>query len=347
MAKITRVGVDIGKSWFHVCAVTREGKVVWHGGLTRSRWLEELGKRIEPGTEVGLEACGGAHHWARVLRQRGYRVRLIAPQFVTPYVASNKTDSADAEAIAEAMSRPKMRFVAVKSVAQQDLQALHRVRAEVLKQRTAKANQIRGLLAEYGLVVVQTLSALRRAIAVWLADGENGLSEGFRVLLSGLQGDLQHLDARVKELNSQLERAAQRDGVARRLLQLQGVGPVNATALSAALGDGSAYRNGRDFAVSLGLTPRQHTTGGRERLLGISKRGDAYIRKQLVHGARAVIRHAKHKDDALSQWVNRLMLRRHTNVVTVALAAKTARIAWALVRRERDYDPTLAACSLV
>lgn len=341
--KIMRVGVDIGKQTFHVCAVTDRGELVWRKMLKRGSWLAQLTRAIGVGAEVGMEACGGAHHWARELERQGYRVKLIAPQFVKPYVQSNKTDQADAEAIAEAMSRPKMRFVPIKTIAQQDIQALHRVRGELIKQRTAKANQIRGLVGEYGLVAPQSLNHLRRAIACWLDNTENGLSGAFRQLLRGLQGDLYGLDDRVKELDEQMKEAAKHDLVARRLLQLRGVGPVIATALSAALGDGSAFRNGRDFAVSLGLTPRQHSTGGKERLLGISKRGDAYLRKQLVHGARAVVRTATGKDDALSLWLIRLGRRRHANVVTVALAAKTARMAWAMVRRESNYDPTLAA----
>lgn len=341
--KIMRVGVDIGKQAFHVCAVTDRGVPVWRKALKRADWLEQLFKVVPVGAEVGMEACSGAHHWARELQSRGYQVKLIAPQFVKPYVQSNKTDHADAEAIAEAMSRPKMRFVPIKTVAQQNIQALHRVRSELVKQRTAKGNQIRGLVSEYGLVAPQSLVHLRRGIAGWLEEAENGLTGAFRVLLLGLQGDLYGLDERIKELDKQMVETAKQDSVAQRLLQLRGVGPVIATALAAALGDGSAFRNGRDFAVSLGLTPRQHSTGGQERLLGISKRGDAYLRKQLIHGARAVVTKSKSRDDALSLWLGRLGQRRHTNVVTVALAAKTARMAWALVRRDTDYDPAKAA----
>ncbi len=343
MLKINRIGVDIGKNSFHACAVTRQGDVVWRKVLKRQTWIDQLIELVGPDVDIGMEACGGAHHWARTLQQRGHRVRLIAPQFVKPYVQSNKTDHADAEAIAEAMSRPKMRFVPVKTVAQQDIQALHRVRSELIKRRTSKANQIRGLVAENGLVASENLGHLRCAIPVWLEDAENGLSATFRALLWGLQEDLHQVDARLDELDKQMKILAKEDVTANRLMQLRGVGPVIATALAAALGDGSAFRNGRDFAVSLGLTPKQHSTGGKERLLGISKRGDGYLRKQLVHGARSVVHYAKDKDDPLSQWMNRLSERRHTNVVTVALAAKTARMAWALVHKEVDYNSTMAA----
>ena len=339
----TRVGVDLGKRVFHVHAVDRAEKPVWRRKLSRERWIESLAEQVQAGGEVGMEACAGSHHWARELRARGYRVKLLAPQFVKPYVKSNKTDRNDAEAICEAMSRPGMRFVSVKSVAQQDIQAVHRVRSELLGQRTAKGNQIRGLVAEYGLVAPQGLSQLRSAIPQWLEDACNGLSDRFRRLLSGLWGDLAELDRRVSELDAEIESIAKQDPVARRLQQLRGVGPLIATALLASLGSGEHFAKGREYAVSLGLTPKQHSTGGKARLLGISKRGDSYLRMLLIHGARSVIHRAKDKDDRLSVWVNGLAARRHTNIAAVALANKTARIAWAMVRRGDDYEPTLAA----
>ena len=256
---------------------------------------------------------------------------------------SNKNDRVDAEAICEAMARPRKRFVAVKTVEQQDIQAAHRIREELVGQRTAKANQIRGLIGEYGIVAPLGIQKLRRAIPHWLEDAENGLTDEFRALLTDLAYDLRHLDRRIEDLDDRIAQTVKADPVARRLLELRGVGPLTASALSGALGDGSAFGKGRDFAASLGLTPRQHSTGGKDRLLGISKRGDSYLRKLLVHGARAVIRHAKDRDDGLSQWLNELVERKHVNVATVALANKTARIAWAMVHKETGYDPMLAA----
>lgn len=342
--KINRIGVDIGKNWFHLCAVARNGEVLWRKKLKREQWIATVCDLTEPGmTTIGMEACGGAHHWARLLGQRGYLVKLIAPQFVKPYVASNKTDHADAEAIAEAMSRPKMRFVPVKTVAQQEIQSLHRIRDELIKSRTAKANQTRGLIAEFGIVAPLSLTQLRRAIPVWLEEYENGLTDTVRELLNGLWSDLRHLDERINNIDIQIQRAAKSDAVASKLMQLRGVGPVVATAIAAALGDGTAFRNGRDFAVSIGLTPRQHSTGGKERLLGISKRGDSYLRKQMIHGARSAVTWNNNHDDGLSRWIERLSQTKHTNVVAVALAAKTARMAWALIANESEYDPTLAA----
>lgn len=270
-------------------------------------------------------------------------MRLIAPQFVKPYVKSNKNDANDAEAICEAMSRPSMRFVAIKTIEQQDIQATHRIRAGLIEQRTAKANQIRGLIAEYGLVAPKELLMLRRAIPCWLEDADNGLTVRLRRLLDGLWGDLRALDERVGQLDSEISAIAASEPTAIRLQQLRGVGPMIATALIAAIGDARQFANGRQLAASLGLTPKQHSSGGKDRLLGISKRGDAYLRTLMVHGARSALRTAKSKDDRLSQWVVRLAERSHPNVAAIALANKTARMAWAMLRNDTDYQPDRAA----
>ncbi|WP_116369217.1 IS110 family transposase [Parahaliea mediterranea] len=337
--QIIRVGVDLAKNVFQVHGVDSRERPVWRKNLKRSTWLAEIQHRVPSGAEIGLEACSGAHHWGRQLIARGYQVKLIAPQFVKPYVKSNKSDRNDAAAICEAMSRPSMRFVALKSIEQQDIQAIHRVRSEVVKQRTAKANQIRGLVGEYGLIAPQGIHALRAALPCWLEDAENGLSDRFRRLLARLADDLRYLDARVEEYDAEIAIMAKELPAARRLMALQGVGPVIATALVATLGSGDGFTKGRDFAVTLGLTPKHHGTGGKERILGISKRGDAYLRTVLIHGARSAVYAAKGKTDPLSRWINELLERRHPNVVIVALANKTARIAWALVRNGSEYAP--------
>jgi transposase len=341
--KLTRIGVDVAKQVFQVHGVDRHNTAVWRRRLPRKRWLQAVSEIAEPGCEIGIEACGGVHHWARQLQWRGYRVKLIAPQFVKPYVKSNKNDANDAEAICEAMSRPSMRFVAVKTIQQQDIQAMHRIRSGLIEQRTAKGNQIRGLVAEYGLVAPKELSSLRRAIPCWMEDADNGLSACFRQLLDGLWRDLRAVDDRISELDRTIADLAQADPDARRLQQLRGVGPIVATALIAAIGDARQFANGRQMAASLGLTPRQHSSGGKDRLLGISKRGDAYVRGLLVHGARSALRTAPAKDDRLSQWATRLAQRAHPNVACVALANKTARLAWALLRHGTHYQPALAA----
>jgi transposase len=344
--KINRVGVDLAKNVFQLHGADHKGKTVWKRRLSRGKWLAVLCDTVEPGTEIGMEACAGAHHWARQLMQRGYAVKIIPPQFVKPFIKSNKNDANDAEAICEAMGRPNMYPVKVKTVAQQDLQAMHRIRDEIKSHRIAKANQIRGLVTEYGLVAPQQLSALRSAIPDWLEEADNGLTFLFRQLLQGLWGDLYALDQRMTELDKQIAVIAQEDPTARRLQQLRGVGPLIATALVATVGDARQYRKGRDMAAALGLTPRQHSSGGKERLLGISKRGDAYLRCLLVHGARSAVRTAKDKEDRLSRWIIDLQSRRHSNVVAVAMANKMARMAWVMMTKGVDYDPDLAAASV-
>lgn len=252
MNKLGRVGIDLAKNVFQIHGVDRHGKSVWRRRLTRDKWLRALLEKVEPGCEIGMEACAGAHHWARQLQSRGFTVKLIAPQFVKPYVKSNKNDANDAEAVCEAMSRPSMRFVAVKTVEQQDTQAAHRIRSELIGHRTAKANQIRGLVAEYGLVAPQQLAHLRAAVPEWLEDAENGLTSRFRGLLSSLWNDLMTLDQRVAELDHEINMIAQSDPVAMRLQQLRGVGPMVATALVATVGSVEQFANGRQMAVVTG-----------------------------------------------------------------------------------------------
>ena len=337
--KLMRVGVDLAKNLIQVHGVDRNEQPVWRRRLSRKKWLKVLLETVEPGCEIGMEASSSAHHWARQLQAQGFEVKLIAPQFVKPYVKSNKNDANDAEAVCEAMSRPSMRFVAVKRVEQQDIQAVHRIRSELVGQRTAKANQIRGLAGEYGLTAPQQLCQLRKAIPGWLEELDNGLSERFRRLLNGLWEDLKGLDERVAELDAEIAAIAQEEPAAMRLQQLRGVGPITATALVAAVGDGAQFANGRQMSAALGLTPRQHSSGGKDRLLGISKRGDSYLRTLLIHGARSAIRAAKDKEDRLSRWVTALVERTHPNVAAAALANKTTRIAWAMLRNGTDYQP--------
>ncbi|MEH6643588.1 IS110 family transposase [Vreelandella glaciei] len=340
---ITRVGVDIAKSVFHVYGVDRHDQAQWRGKYLRVKWLDAIVKRVPAGAEIAMEACASSHYWAHGLQARGYHVKLIAAQFVKPYVKSNKNDRVDAEAICEAMGRPTMRFVAAKTAAQQDIQATHRIREELVQQRTAKANQIRGLVGEYGLVAPIGIGQLRTALPRWLEDAENGLTDNFRFLLAGLAEDLRYLDDRIATATERIAHHAKTDPVAKRLMTLRGVGSITASALAGALGDAKAFKRGRDFAASLGLTPRQHSTGGRDRLLGISKRGDSYLRTLLVHGARAVLRYTEGKEDNLSHWVRQLAERKHTNVAVIALANKTARIAWSITCHDNAYDPDRAA----
>jgi transposase len=341
-SEIKFVGIDLAKRSFHLYAADGAGRSVLSRKLTRAR-LSAVVAQL-PACTIAMEACGSAHHWARLFRTFGHEVRLIAPQFVKPYVKSNKNDAADAEAICEAAQRPSMRFVAVKSVEQQDIQAIHRMRSLAVERRTAQINQIRGLLLEYGIEIAQGRAAIQRRLPEILEDADNGLSARFRAELSGLAEELRHLNERVTHYDEQIEQIAQGDAQARALMTIPGVGAKGATALLAAVGDDPRLlKNGRGLAAWLGLVPRQHATGGRERLLGISKRGDVYLRNLLIHGARAVLRCVERKEDPTSRWATALKARRHTNVAVVAMANKIARIAYAVMRTGTPYDPTVGA----
>ncbi|MFQ5488856.1 MAG: IS110 family transposase, partial [Gammaproteobacteria bacterium] len=317
----------------------RRGHVVFRKKLSRGKLLAFMANL--PACRVGMEACGGAHDWARRFRDMGHEVRLMSPQFVKPYVKSNKNDGSDAEAICEAVERPNMRFVPIKGE-QQDIQSLHRARSQAIAHRTAQGNQIRGLLMEYGLVVPQGLARLRKRLPEILEDAENGLTAGFRETLFDLYQELRRLDEWVAGYDARIKALSAQNEACRLLMTIPGIGPLIATALVAAVGDASVFRNGREMAAWLGLVPRQHSTGGKPRLLGISKRGDSYLRQLLIHGARAVVWFADRKEDRRSRWVVGLEHRRGRNVAAVALANKTVRAAWALLTRGEAYQPQAA-----
>lgn len=333
---VTRIGLDLAKQVFQVHGVDRQEQVVLRRQLKRHQVLNFFAKL--PACKIGMEACAGAHYWGRQFEQMGHEVKLIAPQFVKPYVKSQKNDANDAEGICEAVGRPNMRFVALKTVVQQDMQAMHRIRSELVKSRTAKVNQIRGLLAEYGTVVPVRIEQIRRALPIILEDPANALTALFRRLLEGLRQDLVELDRRVEELDQEIAVIARQDPLAQRLQTVPGIGPVSATALLASIGDGRQFKRARDLAAWLGLTPGQHSSGGKDHLLGISKRGDSYLRTLLIHGARAVLRAVGNKTDPRSRWLAGVAARRHKNVAAVALANKNARIVWALLTRGESYD---------
>lgn len=332
---ISNLGVDLAKHVFQLHGVDRHGQVVVKKRLRRAQMLGWFAEQAP--CRVGLEACGGAHYWARELGKLGHEVRLISPQFVKPYVKRGKNDANDAEAICEALSRPSMRFVAVKNTAQQALQAEHRIRARRVRARTALANEVRGLLGEFGVVVPTSLGALRRALPEILEDAENGLPGDFRILLAELAEELRNLDERIKAQDARMQARAQCDERIQRLLAVEGIGPMVASALVAAVGDARQFGSGRDLAAWVGLTPREHSSGGKQRLGGITKQGDTYLRTLLIHGARSALRAAANKTDARSRWVSALAMRRNRNIAAVALANKNARIAWAILARETHY----------
>lgn len=337
---IRRIGLDLAKQVFQIHGVDHNEKVVIKRQLRRDQLVDFFSKL--PPCLIGMEACASSHYWARILMAMGHTVKLIAPQFVKPFVMGNKNDANDAAGICAALLREGMRFVPVKTVQQQDIQAIHRIRSELIKQRTAKANQIRGLLGEYGIVLNKQVATLRKGLPEILEDAENGLTADFRVLLDGLRDDLVRLDERVGSLDKSIGKVAKESPVAQRLQQLRGVGPIVATALIMSLADGSMFKCGRDASAWIGVVPGQHGTGGKAKLGGISKRGDAYLRTLLIHGARSVLKAAQNKDDHLSRWLQGLCSRRNKNIAAVALANKTMRMAWAMIVSGADYAPDYA-----
>lgn len=339
--EIHTIGIDLGKTIFHLVGLNSRGEVVVRKKFSRLQLLRFTANRQV--CLIGMEACGGSHFLGRALREQGHEVRLIPAQYVKPYVKTNKNDFIDAEAIAEAVGRPSMRFVPIKTDDQLDMQSLHRVRERWVTRRTAVVNQMRGLLLERGITLPKGRCHLEAAVPMLLKDGDAKLSGVVRLLLAQLKLELEQLAERVEEADALIRHLAQESDVCRRLDAIPGIGPITATALIAAIGNGAAFRKGRDFAAWVGLVPREHSTGGKQKLLGISKRGNCYLRKLLVQGARAVLQFKEKQSSGLSTWLIQLASRTHYNVVGVALANKLARIAWAVLSTGEVYRPALVA----
>lgn len=336
--KITTSGIDVAKSVLQVHGIDEHGKVVLRRQIRRSQLLLFF-SRLEP-CLIGMEACASSHYWARKLTALGHTVRLMAPQFVKPYRKNDKNDGNDAEAICEAVQRPNMRFVPVKSPQQQAELALHRIRRRLMGQRTALINQLRGLLAEYGVVLPQGANQVRSKLPALLEDGSESLPPLAVQLFRELYEELVQLEQRIAACDRRVERLYRANPVCHRLGEIEGIGALTATAFVATVAHAAQFKNGRQCAAWLGLVPKQDSTGGKTRLLGISKRGDVYLRTLLVHGARSAMRHTPKGDDPKSRWVEQLRKRRGENIAAVALAAKHARILWALmVQAESSVHP--------
>jgi transposase len=331
----TTLGIDLAKNVFQLHGINEHGQVVVQKRVTRSKLRAMIAQL--PACIIGMEACSSAQYWARELQQLGHTVKLISPQFVKPYVKGNKNDSRDAEAIGEAVSRPHRRFVPLKTVESQDMQAIHRLRSRLIKERTALVNQVRGLLAERGIIMAQGITRLRKQLPLIVEDEDNALTPVSREVMRELHEELVALDERVTRADRLVQRVFAQSAACQKLAQVEGIGPVVATALVAAVGNARQFANGRPLAAWLGLVPRQCSSGGKERLLGISKRGDRYLRTLLIHGARATVYWARRKTDARSRGIPRLEQRRGKNIAAVAIANKNARIAWALLSSDAEY----------
>ena len=339
MDKISVIGLDLAKNVFQVHGISYDGDVVVRKQLTRSQ-LRRFFAKLAP-CLIGLEACGGSHYWSRELTRLGHTVRMMAPVFVKAYLKSNKNDRNDAEAICEAVQRPSMRFVQPKTPEQQAVLHLHHGRRLLVRQRIALSNHMRGVLSEYGIVLPQGAKAISQRLPELLEDADNALPMLARHLLAELKEEHDQLIERIERIEALIKAWHANNSVSQRLVSIPGIGVLTATALAATVGDGQDFRNGRQLAAYLGLVPRQISSGGKERLLGISKRGDSYLRGLLIHGARAVIYHSQRRLKARqpggNPWVEQLLLRCHPNEVAVALANKMARIAWVLMARNETW----------
>lgn len=337
MNKISMIGLDLAKSVFQVHGVDAAGNTVLKKRLARTQ-MAQFFVQLEP-CLVAMESCSSAHHWARQLMNLGHTPKLIPPQYVKPFVKTNKNDAADAAAIATAARQPDMPTVAVKAPEQQAILSVHRAREGLVKSRTALCNQIRGLLSEFGVVLPVGAHHLQSRVPTLLEDGENDLPDLLRQLIQRLYEHLKHLTLEIEQCEAMIASWHRHNEASQRLAAIPGVGLLTATALVATVGDAKHYRNGRQLAAALGLTPKQYSSGGRERLLGISKRGDGYLRRLLIHGARTVWRSRRRHPDFEQSWLGRLAKRRPTNVALVALANKRARTIWAMLYHGRSYDP--------
>src|ERR1700758_2047638 len=337
--ELDKVGIDLGKTVFHLVALNSAGETVVRKKFSRSqllRFTANLQVRL-----IGMEACGGAHYLGRALRDQGHDVRLMPAQYVKPFVKTNKNDYIDAEAIAEAVSRPTMRFVPIKTDDQLDLQSLHRVRERWVVRRTAVINQIRGLLLERGITIRKGRKHLEASLPRILEDPDNKLSGALRVLLAQLQLEMQYLHRQIEESDKLIVRIAGELEPWRRLVGIPGIGPITATATIAAIGNGAAFKKGRGFAAWLGVVPGEHSTGGKPKLTGTSRRGNKYLRKLFVLGAHAVLLQRTKQSSGLSTWLASLTARKRKQVATVALANKMARMVWAVLFKGEAYRPPL------
>ena len=335
--KDTILGLDLAKTIFHFVEINRAGKQLKKRKLRRRQMNAFFANH--PECLIAMEACGSAHYWGRAFQKMGHEVILLPPQHVKGYLRGQKNDYNDALAIAESAQHGAIRPVAIRSIEQQDKQAFHRIRRQLISERTRLSNQVRGLLAEYGLVFRIGDKSFKENIPMILENANNELSARFRVLLNKQYRRFLSLEKEIQSYQEQLEIDVKQDEVCQRLIEIPAFGPVVSSAFNNWVGNGLQFKRGRDASAALGIVPRQHSTGGKSRLYGITKNGDSYVRTLIIHGSRSVTLHAKNKTDPLSCWINRLVERRGFNKAVVALANKLVRIAWVVVARHERYAP--------
>jgi transposase len=333
--KVTLIGIDLAKSIFQVCGVNRAGKRVFNRQIRRARLMEFLVQH--PDATMAMEACSGSNYWGRELQQRGFKVKLIPPQHVKPFVKGNKNDRNDAFAITEAARRPNLRCVEPRTLAQTDMIQVHRVLDRMVRQRNALINQIRGFLNEYGIVVSRGKERLLAAMPDLLEDADNGLTSSSRALFQSLYDEWRQMNEAIKRVEKTIRTQANADEAAQRLMKIKGVAERIATATIAHAGNGHGYQSGRHFAANLGLVPKEHSSGGQQKLGGITKRGNGYLRRMLIQGAWSVVSNVDNSDDRLSRWAKQLMERRGKHKAVVAVANKMARIMWSMLYHQTEY----------
>jgi len=333
---IHTLGIDIAKNTYQLHGADPSGKAAMRKRLPRHKLAAYIANL--PACTIVMESCGGSNYWARVFKRSGHTVKLISPQFVKPFVKTNKNDANDAEAIVEAASRPSMNYVPIKQVEQQDIQSIHRIRTRVVKNRTALINEIRGLCLEYGIVVTPGAARVKSSLCTIIADSTNELTPCSRESMQNLYKELVEIEARLKNLNTKIRQLCRENENCKRIQKVPGVGELTATAIVAAVPNPNEFRNGRHMSAWLGLVPKQSSSGDKQILLGISKRGDRYLRTLLIHGARSVLSHYKDMDNDYTRWVGRKKATLSHNKAAVALANKNARIIWSMLNTGEEFS---------
>lgn len=336
MKEITLLGIDLAKNVFQLKGLDKHHKEVFKKRVSRGK-LEGFVRAI-PKCTILMESCGGSNHWGRVFETLGHEVKLISPQHVTPYVGNHKNDEKDTDAILECGTRPRTKFVSVKTLEQQDMQSLLRIRERLVDNRVSLSNQIRGLLLEYGIDIPKGFSALKKKLVELFEVNHGEISGAMKAALRDCYEEFKELSQRIAQYDKQIEAISNEHEYCRLLRTIPGVGPISALALYAAVGNGSQFKNGRMMAAHIGLVPKQCSSGEKQRLVGLVKKGDSNLKRLLIHGARAVVYHAGKKTDWRSEWINALSSKKHGNVVTTAVANRTARIAWAVLQSGKPYQ---------
>lgn len=336
MNEITILGIDLAKNTFQLIGVDKHHKVVMKKRCNREKLVEVVTNL--PRCTILMESCGTSNYWGRRFSEMGHEAKLISPQHVTPYVGNHKNDYKDTEAIIEVGTRPRTKFVGIKTIEQQDIQSIHRIRERLVGNRISLSNQMRGLLLEYGIVIAKGFACLKNKLIELLSEEHNLLTEMMKEAINELYEEFKEISKRIDKYDKKIELLSNQNKSCKLLKTIPGIGPIVSTALYAAMGNGSQFKNGREMAAHIGLVPKQHSSGDRQLLLGITKKGNRDLKQLIIHGSRSVVTQAIKKEDRRSHWINKLATKKHTNVVATAVANRTARIAWSVLQTCKPFD---------